>query len=640
MPRPGTFWLRAGTPIVVPPPGDGAGDVTATRLRDAVAAVCGIELALEGHRHGDDLGPRIELVIDPTSSAESKSTLREQSYRIEVGDTHARVIGAGPAGLRYGVETLVQLVDARGRIPCCRIEDAPDLALRGLMLDLSRGKVPTERSLEELIDLCAVLRLNVLMLYTEHTFRFRRHPEIGLDAGSLDAATMRRLDARARARFVDLVPCLQSLGHMEHILKLPAYRHLAETDMGWTIAPEADGTYDLLGDLYDEYLPNFTSGLFNANCDEPWDLGRGRSAARSEALGPGGLYLGHVRRIRDLAARNGKRTMIWGDVVHAHPERIAEIDRDLILLDWWYESKFDYDRVAVFARNGIEFMVCPGTSTWNSLFPRIDNSLANISAWADAGRRHGALGLLNTDWGDFGHYNLQGGSLFAYAWGAQEAWSGPVEAAYFDRVFSRVLFGDASGSVARLYRSLGAIHDPGFTMFNGSALQYLFFDDVERGYFVDATRPAKLRSALARLEQLRPRIVAAIDRSAKPPRSLHEMLYACDASAFAVRKAGTARELLAWRRGETALGAPARRRLAARLTALADEQASLGRRLRELWLARARPSNLEFTLRRVRNSVRMLRRAAKRLAENRPGRAPTRNEFSHKGAIEAMRATV
>ena len=55
------------------------------------------------------------------------------------------------------------------------------------------------------------------------------------------------------------------------------------------------------------------------------------------------------------------------------------------------------------------------------------NALTNISGYADAGRRHGAQGLLVTDWGDFGHYNLQGNSWFGYAWAAQQAWSGAAE---------------------------------------------------------------------------------------------------------------------------------------------------------------------------------------------------------------------
>lgn len=637
--RRGAFRLAAGMPIVLPPEGDGAADATAGRLRDGLAAICGATLSIEGHRRSDALGPHVALVIDPAVGVVSRPDVREQAYRLDVAEPGVCITGGGAPGLRHGVETLLQLVDSRGRLPACRIDDAPALARRGIMLDVSRGKVPTEQSLVELIELCAVLRLNVLMLYTEHTFRFRRHPEIGREAGSLDADTMRRLDHTAAEHAVELVPCLQSLGHMEHVLSLPAYRDLAETDMGWTIAPTADGTYPLLADLYDEYLPNFRSPLFNANCDEPWDLGRGRSAEQSERLGPGGLYLEHVRRIRELAARNGKRTMIWADVVHAHPERVEDLHRDLVLLDWWYEASFDYDRVSVFAKHDLEFMVCPGTSTWNALFPRIDNSAQNISAWAEAGRRHGALGLLNTDWGDFGHYNLQGNSLFAYAWGAQEAWSGPADRTRFDRAFSRVLFGDASGGIARLVRALGAIHDPGFTMFNGSALQYLFFEDVERGYFVDATRPARLRACRGRLERLRPRIERATRQAPRERRALREMLYACDASAFAVRKAEAGREVLAWRRGEQRLDAPGRRRLAKRLSTLADEQAALGRRLRGLWLDRARPSNLEFTLRRIRRATRMLRRSAKRLTANQPGRAPERTAFSHEGAIRAMRDT-
>jgi hypothetical protein len=637
--REGAFAIRANVPIVLRPGGDGAGDATAVRLRDGFASACGVTLPIEGHLDSAGLDPCIELCLDPAIGDDLAGPLQRQAHRIEVGPDRIRVTGGGAAGLRYGVETLLQLVGRKGRVPCCRIDDAPGLALRGLMLDVSRGKVPTEQSLAELIDLCAVLRLNVLMLYTEHTFRFRRHPDIGRDAGSLDAATMRRLDARARERFVDLVPCLQSLGHMEHVLRLPAYAHLAETEVAWTIAPALDETYALLCELYDEYLPNFSSALFNANCDEPWDLGRGRSQARSEALGPGGLYLEHVRRVRELAARHGKRTLIWGDVVHAHPDRIPDLERDLVLLDWWYEADLDYDRVAAFARHGLDFMVCPGTAAWNALFPRVEVSLANISGWAEAGRRHGAMGLLVTDWGDFGHYNLQGSSFFAYAWAAQEAWSGPVEPGHFDRAFSRVLFGDASGGVARLYRSLGALHDPGFTMFNGSALQCLFFDDVERGYFVDAARPAALRRILARLERLRPRIATAIEKATHEKRALRELLYACDASAFAVRKAQAGSEVLAWRRGELALDARARRRLAGQLTDLAGEQAELGRRLRGLWLERARPSNLEFTLRRIRRSARLLRRAARRLADDRPGTAPPRVALTHKGAIEAMRDT-
>src|SRR5690606_32733052 len=136
-------------------------------------------------------------------------------------------------------------------VPLCSIDDAPDFAKRGIMLDVSRGKVPTLETLCGLVDLCARMKLNVLMLYVEHTFRFRRHPKIGEGASPLDAETLRALDTYAAAQHVELVPNLQSLGHMEHVLKHREYHDLAETEARWTLACAEPGTYRLLADLYD-----------------------------------------------------------------------------------------------------------------------------------------------------------------------------------------------------------------------------------------------------------------------------------------------------------------------------------------------------------------------------------------------------
>jgi hypothetical protein len=611
--RAGAFALRDGLPIVLGPTADDGDFASARALAAAVRAACGVRLPIETHARSEDLGPRVEL---------ARRGAAGEAHRIDVDPARVRVEADGPAGLRWGIETLAQLVDRRGRVPACRIEDAPDFPFRGVMLDVSRGKVPTLADLRALVDRLARLKLNVLMLYVEHTFRFRRHPEIGADASPLEAETLRELDAYAAERQVQLVPCLQSLGHMEHVLSHPRYAPLAESDVRWTIAPTDPRTYELLGDLYAEHLPNFRSPLFNANCDEPWDLGRGRSAARAAELGPGGLWLEHVRRVRDLAAEHGKRTLVWGDFVHAHPARIPELDRDLVLLDWWYEANHDFDRVRAFAANGIEFWVCPGTSSWNCLFPRMENALTNIARWADAGRRHGARGLLVTDWGDFGHYNLLGNSWLAYAWAAQQAWSGDAPQPAFDRAFSRLFFGDASGAAARLYRELGAVHEAGFAVVNASPLQFLYFDDLDRAYFLEAARPNELRRSERRLARVRARLVKEAARFGDDALTHAELIYAADASLLAVRKARAALEWIAWRRGARALDGAARRRLAGELRRLAVEQTRLGRLLRRLWLRRARPSNFEITGRRLDRSLASLRRAADAVARNRPPAPP------------------
>jgi hypothetical protein len=630
----GCFELRDDLPIVLEPGARDDDDRSADRLRRAVAETCDVDLAVEGHSEADDLGPRIEL------HRRTGAGLPEQGYRLSISPVRIEVAAGGAPGLRYAVETLCQLLPSSGRVPACEIEDAPDFRYRGVMLDVSRGKVPTLEALRDVVDVCARLKLNVLMLYTEHTFRFRRHPEIGEGASPLDATTLRALDAYAAERHVELVPTLQSLGHMRHILKIPTYRPLAETDRLWTLAPVDPGTYKLLADLYAEYLPNFRSGLFNANCDEPYDLGRGRSAERARALGPGGLFLEHLRRIRELARAHGKRTLVWGDFVHQHPDRIAEIDRDLVLLDWWYEAQGDFDRVKRFAENGIEFWVCPGTSTWNCLFPRVENAERNVTRYAEAGRRHGATGLLNTDWGDHGHYNLQGYSWMGYAFGAQQAWSGEPDAKAFDQAFSRVVFDDPSGRVARLYRALGAVHDVGAPIPNGSLLQYVFFDDLQSAEYLVAAERRKLRSAQTRLAKLQDRIEEAAACFAGEPRTHDEFVYAADASAFAARKGIAALDWLAWWRKPGRLDARGRRALARTLRGLADEQATLGRRLKRLWLARAQPGGFEIAGGRLAGSVRSLRAAARALERNAPPAGAPPESFDFMRAYRALTAQV
>src|SRR5262249_21682029 len=105
--RRGALRLRAGTPIAL---AEGSGDselASAQALRDAVREACGLDLAIETHAHGADLGPRVELRCEGAAG---------ESYRIAVDAGGAELAGAGPPGLRYAVETFAQLVGRGGRV--------------------------------------------------------------------------------------------------------------------------------------------------------------------------------------------------------------------------------------------------------------------------------------------------------------------------------------------------------------------------------------------------------------------------------------------------------------------------------------------------------------------------------------------
>ena len=179
-----------------------------------------------------------------------------------------------------------------------------------------------------------------------------------------------------------------------------------------------------LGNLYDALLPYFGSRYFNIGCDETWDLGQGQSAKACQRLSKGRVYLDFLRQIHREVTRRGKTMMFWGDIILQYPELIQQLPkRDLIALNWGYEADHPFENEAPhFARAGIPFYVCPGTSAWMSFIGRHDNAQANLQNAARVGLQNGAIGFLNTDWGDGGHPQPLAVSVIPFAIGAGVSW--------------------------------------------------------------------------------------------------------------------------------------------------------------------------------------------------------------------------
>ena len=312
-------------------------------------------------------------------------------------------------------------------------------AVRSYMLDISRDKVPSMGTLKQLVEILEKFNYNQFQLYTEHTFAYSKHEAVWKDASPMTAQEIRELDLFCAMHGIDLVPNQNSFGHLERWLVKPEYNHLAELPHGgaplpWggfkkdptTLCPTDPASLEFLAGLYDELLPNFESRLFNIGCDETFDLlGEGRSAAAVKEKGEGRVYLEFLLKVAELVRKRGKRPMFWGDVILHHPELVPELPKDLIALDWGYEGNHPFmDEAAKFAAAGLDFYVCPGTSSWNSLAGRVENMRENMIAAERAGHLHGAKGFMVTDWGDGGHWQPLAASLPGLILGGNLAYSG------------------------------------------------------------------------------------------------------------------------------------------------------------------------------------------------------------------------
>ena len=387
-----------------------------------------------------------------------------EAYELAIRPGGIRIRSARTPGAYYAVQTLRDLLAACGKsLPATRISDSPDFPRRGVYLDCSRGKVPKVKTVKQLVERLAHWKVNELQLYIENTFRYARHPAIGVGYSPFTAEDILAIQDHCKAHHVRLVGSLASFGHMDKILSLPAYRHLAESldfsqDTVGDLCPTDPASIKFLAELYDEFLPLLEAEDFNACCDETRQIGKGRSRRRAERIGVGRVYLEFILKIRKLCHKHGKRMNIWGDIILAHPELIPKVPKDIVMCNWDYDARGGrIRRTAEFAAAGLPLVCCPGTNGWQSHGSRLGQAMDNVTRFAAVARRNGAEGLVNTDWGDFGHRNPLGVSYHGLAHGAAHAWYGRgVDDKAFTRRFCRLVFGDKTGRLAAAIRSLGA----------------------------------------------------------------------------------------------------------------------------------------------------------------------------------------
>jgi hypothetical protein len=533
-------------------------------------------------------------------------------YRLVVGPHGVEIAARDAAGARHALATLAQLAALHASpagaadLPGLLIDDAPAFRIRGALLDVSRSRVPTQASLLALAGDLAAWKLDHLQLYLEHAFAYRGHEEVWRDASPLLPGEVRALDDRCAALGVELAPNQQSFGHFHRWLKHARYRDLAEVPEGLEHAFSLDRepysldladprAIALLEDLYDQLLPCFRSRTFNVGLDETFDLGQGRSRAACAERGVERVYLEHLRRVHALVTARGHRMQFWGDVILQQPELVPELPRDLVALEWGYDAGHPFaEHVGHFARSGLEFWVCPGTSSWQSFAGRPRNALANLREAARHGARAGAAGYLVTDWGDRGHHQphcVRAWGLFA---GAGLAWNpdAQLDEARLARLLDAHVFRDPAGALGAAALELGnAYLATGSPATNGSALFFLvaFAPDV----FPHPRTPGLSREGLLRAREQVQGALARLDRSqsSRPDAAalLAELRWIGSAQLLAA-DLGLAR--LAARAGMPLAALPARVRaeLAERFRALEEGHT-------RVWLARDRPGGLDESLR-------------------------------------------
>ncbi len=374
-----------------------------------------------------------------------------ESYTLIVGKNDIKICGNSAAGAFYALMTLKMLAKAshNGDIECCEITDAPDMSYRGFYQDTTRGRIPTLDTLKKLVDTMAEYKMNSLQLYVEHSYEFKEYEFCREQLGCLTKAEIKELDAYCTERFIELVPSLSSFGHLYHLLQSDKYKHLCELKdyaptrhhymermAHHTINPLLDESFELITSLMDQHMEAFTSDKFNICCDETFDLGRDVNKDKDKAE----LYIGFVKKLVSYLESKGKTVMMWGDIALQYPERLSEFPESLTFLNWYYDAQVDESRFAALADK--KQIVCPGTSAWCGFHERVDIEEPNITTLVEYGKKYGARGILNTNWGDLGNPASIDMAMYGLILGAASGWNNDTKpSAEFKQLVSDYHYG-------------------------------------------------------------------------------------------------------------------------------------------------------------------------------------------------------
>ncbi len=376
------------------------------------------------------------------------SAMREEGYFLDANTNGVVILAESPRGRFYGAMTLLQIIERQRRsvlVPAVSVHDWPVQKIRGITDDISRGQISTLDNFKKIIRFLSHYKLNTYALYMEDVFTFRKHPPIGKSRGALTAAEVKELDAYARQHHVELIPIFQTLGHWENILLLPEYAVYAEFPGAHTLNVSDGRTYRLLDELIGEVAQAFSSPYVHIGADESWDVGKGASMQRVAASDIATVHANHYKRVFEILRKYRKKPMLYGDMLLKHPAVIPQLPKDVIVMDWQYHAAETYASAETFKMSGVPFVVSPAVMNFTGPFPDYLNTFVNVRAFNRSGYRNGSLGVLTSNWNDFGGEALRELNFWGYAWTAECAWQPDPPLADGRTEFNRKFFSEFFG---------------------------------------------------------------------------------------------------------------------------------------------------------------------------------------------------
>lgn len=299
-----------------------------------------------------------------------------------------------------------------------------------VMLDLSRNAVMRPSVLADYFLRVALMGATTVLLYTEDTYEIPGEPLFGAARGRLSLADLSALDAAAASYGLELIPCIQTLGHLENVLKWSHFAPVRDTER--VLLADSDRTLELVARMIDALSSAVRSRRIHVGLDEVQGLGSGAFAGEGT---PAEIYSRHVARVAGLCRARGLEPMMWSDIVMAWDG--VEVPAGMTLVNWDYyatEPQWSRDRISAHRQLGSEPVQAMAAFTWIRCWTQIPASQATIRAGIEAATSERLDEVMITLWGNDGAQCDLWSALPVIQTYADLSWGSSRHAAHFETI--------------------------------------------------------------------------------------------------------------------------------------------------------------------------------------------------------------
>ena len=285
------------------------------------------------------------------------------------------------------------------------------------MLDMSRNGVMLPHKVEEYIDILSKMGYNSLMLYTEDTYEVENEPYFGYLRGRYTEKEIVELDRYAKSKGIELIPCIQTLAHLNSIFRWKKYGKL--NDIRDILLVENEDTYKLIENMFLTLSKTYTTRTAVIGMDEAHLIGRGKYLDKYGLKNAYDLMLSHLKKVAKIAQKYGFETVMWSDMfvkisnngeyygknIRIPQERLDEIPQNVSLAYWDYYHKENADYLEMInTHNGLQspLWFAGGVWTFTGFTPNLQFSMQATKAAMDACREKEIQNIIMTVWGDDG----------------------------------------------------------------------------------------------------------------------------------------------------------------------------------------------------------------------------------------------